>query len=671
MTAVYETATQPEATGPRPRPLSYQPALDGVRAVALLLVVIFHLDLGILPAGYLGVSVFFTLSGFLITSLILDEWHASGALDVASFYRRRLKRLVPASVATLVGVAVLAAAGLVATTSRLRGDVIAAALNVFNWRELSSGQSYAQLFEQESPVAHFWSLAIEEQFYLVWPVVLLVALRLSRRRSVRAAVLSVCAVLFLAGAATAVLADPNVAYFATWTRSAEIMAGAMLAVWTATSTRSDWPRWFSVLAVPALLVIVALAALSSPGEGWAYQGGLVPFSLVSVALIAGLQVDGPARRALSAAPLVAIGTVSYGLYLVHWPVFVVLNAERVGVDSWALAAIRLAVTAAIGVAMYVALERPIRRSARPALPSRTALLALAAAAGVTLLAIVLIDRPVTAPIAPAVIAAPETPDAATSDLGSSGPDAPDLAIADDATSVAEPISEQPVDGTDVVAAIEPLRLAVFGDSVPAWLLRDAVASYDRSDVVVLNGAAEACDGMVDLPSGRDRRLDVLEPPPDCAEWPETYPNVIDVDGERAARALLVLGQAPVIDRLVDGEWMHPCTGIDWYLDDVEARIEFLRDAEVEPVVVLPARFGRGVTFIVPDDAQERVECVRVAMRDHAASLGVAVVDLDPILCPDDECNRFRSVDGIHVDAPFAADVLNRVIDATLDATAPT
>ena len=230
-----------------PLRLTYQPALDGVRGIAVALVVIFHLDVGLFSGGYLGVSVFFTLSGFLITSLLVGEWRARvdsdrPGIDLGRFYLRRIKRLMPASITVLLAVAVLAAVGLVARTPSLQGDLTAAAWNVFNWRELASGDSYAQLFEEESPVAHFWSLAIEEQFYLVWPVTMLFLVQ--RCGLGRRGLLLVLGSMFVLSALSAVVATPEVAYFATWTRAAEILAGALLGVWMSTSSRPAWPDWW-------------------------------------------------------------------------------------------------------------------------------------------------------------------------------------------------------------------------------------------------------------------------------------------------------------------------------------------------------------------------------------------------------------------------------------------
>src|SRR5262245_7993822 len=223
----------------------YQPALDGVRALAVAVVLAFHLGAPWMPGGYLGVSVFFTLSGFLITSLLLEERARSGRIDIGAFYVRRLRRLLPASLLCLGGIGLLAGAGLFAGGDGLRGAVVAALLQSENWRALFAGESYADLFAGPSPVDHFWSLAIEEQFYVLWPLTLagLAALAARRGRSTAPTLLTLFAVLAVAAPLTARLWSADAAYLASWPRFAEIAAGAALAgVLASRPAPSSW-RW--------------------------------------------------------------------------------------------------------------------------------------------------------------------------------------------------------------------------------------------------------------------------------------------------------------------------------------------------------------------------------------------------------------------------------------------
>ncbi len=351
---------------PRRSPFAYQPALDGVRAVAVAMVLVFHGGFRWMTGGYVGVSVFFTLSGYLITSLALVEHERTGRLDVGAFYARRVRRLVPASLLCVVAVIGLAAAGVFAGVEHLRRDVWAAVVPVYNWVSLAGGQSYSELVaavgDPASPLDHYWSLAIEEQFYWVWPLALIGVLRLGGRGR-----LVVVGGLVAAGAAAALVIHevwgPDAAYWATPARLGEILIGALLALLLhgRAGEGAGLPsavRWLA----PAGLAVVVWAAVTWPaGSGPAYSGWLPVFALASAGLIAGLQVDSPLRRLLSVRPLVLAGAISYGVYLFHWPVYVVLDHERTGLDGAPLFAVRVGVTIAIAALSFVLLERPVRR----------------------------------------------------------------------------------------------------------------------------------------------------------------------------------------------------------------------------------------------------------------------------------------------------------------------
>ena len=343
--------------------LGYQPALDGVRALAVVLVLLFHQGFSWMSGGYVGVSVFFTLSGFLITSLLVQEHAAHGRISPSAFYARRLKRLLPASAVCLVAVCLLAATNTLPTSSRLRGDVAAAALQVYNWRALFSGTSYAQLLGAQGGdglVAHFWSLSIEEQFYWVWPFAMAGLFAVARRPSTRRMVITaVTAVSCTAPWLIASHWGGNAAYWSTPARLAEILIGATLAVWV-----GRLPAW-----IPYRLLsfvgfgVVLWAAISWPrSTGPAYSGALPLFALGSAALVLGLQRPGPIAAACSWRPLVALGRVSFGVYLYHWPVFLVIDSALTGLTGGALFGLRAAVTLAVSLLSYFMLERPIRHA---------------------------------------------------------------------------------------------------------------------------------------------------------------------------------------------------------------------------------------------------------------------------------------------------------------------
>jgi len=628
--------------------LGYQPALDGVRAIAVLMVLAFHLEVPGAQGGYLGVSVFFTLSGFLITRLLLAEFDRAGTIGLGQFYGRRIRRLLPASLLTIAFVIALAAADIFGASSRIRGSTLAALTSTFNWYELLGGREYADLFAEPSPLAHFWSLAIEEQFYWLWPVTMLLLLPLvsARRRTTMLVVLAGAA--SLTAPLTAALWSSSAAYLATWARAGEILVGAALAGWT---MRSRVPEWCSRVAAPSLLVIFAVTALTPAGRGWAFEGLLPVFALLSATLIISLQSASRTRTLLGVAPLVWIGSVSYGVYLFHWPVILWLSEERTGLTRWPAVALQLAVTFGLTALSFYLVEHPFRAGrVRPA--SLVAGTLATASIAVLVAAWAFAPRAApTLPDAPLVISASSTDPPAVS--------ATSVPADATATTSSEPASEP---------ASQAISIAIFGDSLPAWLLRDAAPSFERTDVEIANGSAPACDGMVDLPPGVGRVEWTV--PDDCAEWTVSYPATLAATPNTPTIAVLVLGVAPTADRFVDGEWTHPCDSIDWYLADIADRIEFLRGEGLTVVFALPARPVTGATYFLPDDADARFACVRAALIPFLDSHDVAIVDLDTILCPGDDCDRLRTIDGLHVDPEFAPAVLDWLLDETLTVANP-
>ncbi|MFM7617570.1 MAG: acyltransferase family protein [Actinomycetes bacterium] len=617
--------------------MGYQPALDGLRAVAVSAVLLFHLGVSWMPGGYLGVSVFFTLSGFLITTLLIRERVSTGRIDSRAFYTRRLRRLMPASLACIAGVCVVIGVGLIADTASLRREVLGALFQVENWVSLLGGQSYAELFQSPSPVAHFWSLAIEEQFYWLWPPVVTGLLIWSTRgarplQRMTYALVGLFVLFSLSVPITLRLWSADAVYFASWTRFAEILAGGALAAFVALRNPPSWVRWF---AAPSLVAIVWLCIVTPSGRGWAYEGGLPLFALISVLLILSLQTAGPIRTVLATAPLVAIGRVSFGLYLYHWPVFVVLDAERTGLDGWQLGTLRMAVTIAITLVSYFLLEQPIRERRWLLRPQRLVVALGAAFVAVAVLTFATVPVPATAE-RPAVLGGPTGAKGTTGAPGASADDRPPV-------------------------------VAVFGDSVPAWLIEKAAPSFTRTDVVIANGAHEACDAALDFPVGYDRVGTELREPDDCEEWDIAYGPVLRQTGRRADIALLVLGASVVTDHLVDGERRSPCETLDWYTRDVADRIAFLRDEGAQVVMTIPSWPGERSQFVFPSDYAERMGCVRDALTALAAAETVPTIDLAPQFCPAGpagDCEKM-SLDGLHIDPDKAPAVFDWLLDQVL------
>ena len=387
------------------RSLGYRPALDGVRAVAVLAVFVFHANPRWLPGGWLGVDVFFVLSGYLITTLLLTQRARTGRIDLADFWLARARRLLPAVILVLLAVVT---AGFFWTYAARRGalsaDALAAWFYAANWHFLLGDEAYFAAVASPSPLRHMWSLSVEEQFYLAYPLLLVLLLRLLGRTRRLTAVL---AGLALVSALAMVLLhhpglDPSRVYYGTDTRAQELLAGAVLASLLSPGSPigrrarirlDDLCRRASIPALVALLACIGLVHETTPGI---FEGGLLLFSLVTVIVVVAAASPNlsPVQRLLAAGPLVRLGVISYGFYLWHWPVLVYLDAQRMHLHGVVLALVQFAITLALATSSYRFVEHPIRsRGLSGWVPRGRRLGALAALAGTVALAILIAVLP--------------------------------------------------------------------------------------------------------------------------------------------------------------------------------------------------------------------------------------------------------------------------------------
>jgi len=354
------------SSGPR---LPYMPGLDGLRAFAVGGVLLYHAGVTWMPGGFLGVDLFFVLSGYLITSLLLTEFGRTGRIDRKRFWLGRARRLLPAAMLVIAVCLIVAAVFLPSQLADARADAVSSIFYVNNWHQVFADRSYFATFGRPSLFQHLWSLAVEEQFYLVWPLLLTFMLtRLSRGQVVALT----AAGLVLSAVLMAVIYDPHVdasrVYYGTDTRAAPLLAGALLAF--------AWPpqRFTGAPGRGAVVVLDALGAIGLGVLVWAmvgwhdydqglFRGGFLVAELATVLLIAAL-VHPAAHigRLFGVAPMRWIGQRSYGIYLWHWPV---MALSRPGVDVHAsrplIIAGQIALTIAIAALSYRYLEMPVRR----------------------------------------------------------------------------------------------------------------------------------------------------------------------------------------------------------------------------------------------------------------------------------------------------------------------
>lgn len=381
--------------------MEYLPALDGLRAVAVLLVLMFHAGVPGFHNAFVGVDVFFVLSGFLITRLLLAEMERTSTIRLRTFYARRARRLLPAS---LLVVAAITAITLVIepVTRRLSlvGDARAASLYVANWHFITSSRDYFASTVDSSPFLHFWSLAIEEQFYVVFPVLLLVLWRLVHRR--RGPLLVGLVGLAVAGVVTQVVVatdDPARAYFGTEARVYQLLLGAAVAVASVIvdSRRSNGSAGTRTHDIVAALGVVALGLLVPTWlEVTPSHRGLLA-TLAAMALVVSVAHGGPWTTRVAGHQLPAsIGRLSYGIYLWHWPLIVAMR-DLWDLPSLVVAAAALGVSLTLAAASHRLLEQPIRRTPRldrrPMLVTATGVAISASMAVVTMIALELPWRP--------------------------------------------------------------------------------------------------------------------------------------------------------------------------------------------------------------------------------------------------------------------------------------
>ena len=651
---IAETQTIPLSPA---EPLQHVPALDGLRAVAVTLVLLYHADFPWMQGGFLGVSVFFTLSGFLITALLLREWWSTSALSSAHFWSRRLKRLTPAAWATIAGVLVLGALGIWDNSQLrdLRSDVPWSMAELVNWHFISTGNSYGSAFSAPSPLEHFWSLAVETQFYALLIVVVTAVLTLGKQRfrRIRLNRLIVTLVVATALSATAnfVLARSSIdrAYFGTDTRAAEMLIGALLACFTLRHLQFLAGIRRTLLGILSLFGAAALVLLSSTARlnsAWLYPWGLLGTACCTALIIASILHGGILRRVLQLRGLVALGKISYGVYLIHWPIFLAVTPQRTGLGLWPLFILRMALVIPLAVLLFHFVEQPIRTRSF-LLPSRAGL-GVSCAAGLVLVSTVALTA--NLPPAPAFLQQRTLGSISTS---RPSPAASETVVSPDTTSPDAPRS--------------PLRVLLVGDSVAASL-QDALAqSLTARGVTFASVAAPGCGVIVGVPgSSRDSPIKMVGNVM-VAECENSIPQRQSQSvAEFNPDLVISLSVWEAIDRTVNGVW---------YKFGTPESDTMLRQLFADTHTRLTSRGAALAWVLMPDtvvasstppgrpsaqDLQATAHLRELLKQYQTEQPATTVLDLASVVCPALPCPTqvdgitLRPTDGLHFEGPGSA-----------------
>ena len=638
--------------------LAYLPALDGVRAAAVVAVMMFHGGIPHMDGGFMGVDAFFVLSGFLITSLLIGEWRQTLTIKLGAFWARRARRLLPALFLMLIFVAFFASVIVPkGTYGALRLDALSTLLYVSNWHFILVNSNYFNETAASSPLLHTWSLAVEEQFYVIWPLVVLGVLYFTKSLK---ALFTLCVAAAIASAVWMHVVydggvNTNRAYLGTDTRSQCLFIGCALAVglvlvaqrshelgrlakgelWR--PTRNVGLAACGLLGIVGAVGAVAIWVATTANSSFPYDGGffLIGLCVAGVVLAAVAAPRSVVPRVLALTPVRYVGRISYGLYIWHWPIFIWLDHARTGLLGYELFAVRVAVTFAVSVVSFHLVERPIRMGTF--VSQWRAWLVVPAGVGVVLVAVIAATTGTTA-----------------------------------VASTTFPSLPQPTGTTTTTkAGTPPVRVLLFGDSVALTLGLGLADPADQSKYgYVLSDKGILGCGVVDGPevellgqhdatpaACNGSAYDPGEPAAN-QPWPyqwlsamgEVHPNVV----------VLLAGRWEVVDREYQGRWTN-------ILNPTYAAYV---KSQLDKASIVVTSTGAHMVFLTapctdegeqpdgspwPEDSAARLNAYNRLVREVAAEHPQTdtVVDLDAAACPGGKFTvsldgvAVRRSDGIH------------------------